>query len=449
MKILTFKNLFKTEVCLNKASFLFLAVFLISIVANAGIPPRDPFVVLRVNGVEYKANAEIKVRSGERIQVEAILMGGKRDYCSNPQTYANMGKNTVILSQGENGMSFDINQGQFRGDWKLSSEKATFASGPEVAITPITNGTVQRSANVEFKPGNYQKVFFKVNSTTNWHYVRNTPAGRQEQDETYTGTATFYFVIELEDGEWFSTNNVKAVGKEDFSIRNNLDRIQEFYNLIEKALLAKNWSSAQMQWGNLKNSIGELKSNIDKAKDKDPLFKCDISLIGLPSDLTMKHIADLKIMSEKWKESYLICSGNAQEINKMLLDKKMNFSANILRSVFKNYISWGTSIPTSAPDLLTQYDPSGAFTALDLPRKVMGWYEDAQKDASILKDQAGSIKQMNALLSFYEKRRDNYIEERKAIIGILFDLKPAETLNSEMKSYISSAKTVKYVSKGK
>lgn len=443
------KKLFNAETFLSKMAVLFLAVFLVSIVANAGIPPRDPFVVLRVNGVEYKANAEIKVRSGERIQVEAVLMGGKRDYCSNPQTYANIGKNTVILSQGENGMSFDINQGQFRGDWKLSSEKATFTSGPEVAISPITNGTMQRGANVEFKPGNYQKVFFKANSTTSWHYVKNTPAGRQEENETYTGTATFYFVIEVEDGEWFSSNNVKAVGKEDFSIRNNLDRIQEFYNLIEKAMLAKNWSSAQMQWGNLKNSIGELKSNIEKAQKKDPLFKCDISLMGLPSDLSMNHITDLKIMSEKWKESWQICSNNAQEINKMLLDKKMNFSANILRSVFKNYISWGTSIPTSAPDILTQYDPKGIFTAVDLPRKVMGWYEDAQKDASILNDQAGSIKQMNALLSFYEKRRDNYIEERKAIIGILFELKPVEALHSEMKSYISSAKSVKYVPKEK
>ncbi len=424
-------------------------VFIISLATFAGIPPRTPFVVLRVDGVEYQNGAEIKVRSGERIQVEAVLMGGKRDYCSNPLTYANVGQNTVILSQGENGMSFEINQGQYKGDWKLSSEKATFSSGPEVAITPTTTGTVQRSAGVEFKPGNYQKVFFKVNSTTNWHYVRNTPAGRQEQDETYTGTATFYFVIEVADGEWYSSNNVKAVGKEDFSIRNNLDRIQEFYNLIEKAMLAKNWSSAEMQWSNLKNSIGELKKNIDKAQQKDPLFKCDISLIGLPSDLSMKHISDLKIMSEKWKESWKICSDNAQEINKMLLDKKMSFSANILRSVFKNYISWGTTIPSSAPDIFTLYDPKGIFTAVDLPRKVMGWYEDAQNDASILKDQAGSVKQMNALLSFYEERRDNYIDERKAIIGILFELKPAETLNSEMKSYISTNKSIKFVAKSK
>jgi len=423
----------------------FILILVASLSVFAGIPPRTPFVVLRVNGTEYPANAEIKVRSGEKIQVEAVLLGGKRDYCSDPMTYANVGQNTVILSKGENGMSFEINGGQFNGDWKLTSEKASFSSGPEVVISPVTSGTVQRTANVEFKPGNYSKVFFKVSSTTNWHYVRNTPGGRTEQDESYNGTATFYFVIEMEDGQWYSSNNIKAIGREDFSVRNNLDRIQGFYDAIEKALLAKNWSSAETQWKNLKNSIGELKSNIAKAKEKDPTYKCDVTLIGLPTDVSMKHIADLKVMSEKWKESWKICSDNAQDINKMLLDKKMSFTSNILKSVFKNYISWGTSLPTSAPDLLTLYDPKGIFTAVDLPRKTLEWYQEAQEDAAILKDQAGSIKQMNALLSFYEKRRDNYIEERKAIIGILFDLKPVENMHAEMLSYMASAKSVKFV----
>jgi hypothetical protein len=190
--------------------------------------------------VEYKADAEIKVRSGERIQIEAILMGGKRDYCSDPNTYANVGQNTVILSQGENGMSFEINNGQFKGDWKLVDEKASFTSGPEVLITPATTGNIQRTANVEFKPGNYQKVFFKVTSVSNWHYVRNTPGGKTEQDEMNQATATFYFVITQDEGQWYSSNNIKATAMEDFSVRNNLDRVQEFYNLIEKALIEKN-----------------------------------------------------------------------------------------------------------------------------------------------------------------------------------------------------------------
>ncbi|HNQ69067.1 MAG TPA: hypothetical protein PKN32_11865 [Bacteroidales bacterium] len=430
-----------------KKIFLLSMVIFVANLLFAGIPPRDPFVVLRVNGVEYKADAEITVRSGERIKVEAVLMGGKRDYCSNPMTYANVGQNTVILSQGENGMSFEINGNQFTGDWKLVDEKAVFSSGPDVVITPSGSGAMQRTANVEFKPGNYSKVFFKVTSTTNWHYVRNTPAGRTEQDETNTTTATFYFVIEVDEDMWFSSNNIKATGTEDFSVRNNLDRIQEFYDLIEKALLEKNWSSAKMHWGNLKNSIGELQGNIDRAKQKDKNYVCNVTLIGLPSDVSMGHIKDLNTMSGQWTECYKICSDNYTLINEELLTNKLGFTENVLRSIFKNYISWGTSIPTSAPDILTIYDPKNIFTPLDLPRKVMGWYEDAQNDAEILKDQVGNIQYLNSLMNFYKQKMDNSVVEKQALVDIINELKPVEAMHTEMGSYISGLSSVKYIAK--
>jgi hypothetical protein len=410
----------------------------------ASIPPRAAFVVLKVDGVEYEEGAEITVRSGERIQIEAILKGGKRDYCSDPQTYANVGRNTVITSQGEFGMTFDINGGQFHGDWKLTSEKADFTSGPEVIITPSTEGNVQRTADVEFTPGNYSKVFFKVSSTTEWHYVRNTPGGRTEQDETNQATATFNFVIAQEEGVWFSSNNVKAKGVEDFSVRNNLDRIQEFYDLIEKALLDQNLSSAEMHFTNLKNSLVDLKENIKRAKEKDENFECEVTLIGLPSDVPMKHIEGLRVMAKKWKDNYDICSANVMEINSLLLNTQLTFTSNIFKSVIKNYVSWGTSIPSAPEDILSVYDPRNIFGPVDLPRKVLGWVEEAEKDASILNDQINSMQKLKELQAFYQGRIDNFISERKEFINILNGLKPVEELHKEMKSYINSNSTVEF-----
>lgn len=273
---------------------------------TASIPPRTPFVVLRVDGTDYKAGSEIKVRQGERIIVEAVLMGGKRDYCSNPNTYANVGRNTVVLSQGENGMSFQINNYQFTGDWKLTEEKANFSSGPEVKIKSLGSGNMQRKVELEFTRGYYSKVFLKVNSTTKWHYTRKTPGGKTEDNETNTDSATFYFLVETTDSEWYSSNNIKATGQEDLSVRNNLDRIQKYYDAIEKAMLEKNWSSAETQWGNLKTSLGELKTNIDRAKQKNENYECEITLYNLPSTLSMKHVEDLKIMAQSWKD----CLGN-------------------------------------------------------------------------------------------------------------------------------------------
>lgn len=413
----------------------------------ASIPPRTPFVVLRVDGTDYKAGSEIKVRQGERIIVEAVLMGGKRDYCSNPNTYANVGRNTVVLSQGENGMSFQINNYQFTGDWKLTEEKANFSSGPEVKIKSLGSGNMQRKVELEFTRGYYSKVFLKVNSTTKWHYTRKTPGGKTEDNETNTGSATFYFLVETTDSEWYSSNNIKATGQEDLSVRNNLDRIQKYYDAIEKAMLEKNWSSAETQWGNLKTSLGELKTNIDRAKQKNENYECEITLYNLPSTLSMKHVEDLKIMAQSWKDCWEICSENVLTIKDDLLSNKTVFTNNVMKSIFKNYISWSGQLPTSASSILTLYDPKGIFTALDLPNNIIEWYTDAQNDASILKNQVNNMKLLNQLHDFYKAKMDNSINERRALLNILQDLKPAIELHNKMGQYISGVSSVKLVKK--
>ncbi len=423
------------------------AFLLIAVMLTASIPPRTPFVVLRVDGTDYKAGSEIKVRQGERIIVEAVLMGGKRDYCSNPNTYANVGRNTVVLSQGENGMSFQINNYQFTGDWKLTEEKANFSSGPEVKIKSLGSGNMQRKVELEFTRGYYSKVFLKVNSTTKWHYTRKTPGGKTEDNETNTGSATFYFLVETTDSEWYSSNNIKATGQEDLSVRNNLDRIQKYYDAIEKAMLEKNWSSAETQWGNLKTSLGELKTNIDRAKQKNENYECEITLYNLPSTLSMKHVEDLKIMAQSWKDCWEICSENVLTIKDDLLSNKTVFTNNVMKSIFKNYISWSGQLPTSASSILTLYDPKGIFTALDLPNNIIEWYTDAQNDASILKNQVNNMKLLNQLHDFYKAKMDNSINERRALLNILQDLKPAIELHNKMGQYISGVSSVKLVKK--
>lgn len=422
---------------MKKLSLVFVLLFFTNVIL-AGDPPRKPFVVLRVNGVEFKEGAEIKVRQGERIKVEAVLMGGKRDYCSNPQTYANVGKNTVIESSGENGMSFNINGGQFRGKWTLTSETAKFTSGDKVKIEMVsTNKKVQREAYLQIPQGDYSKVFLKVQSQTSWHYVRNTPAGQSEQDENNDGTATFYLVIEQESGAWYSSTNIVAKGTEDFSVRNRLDDIQKFYGLIENYLRKKDFANADMQIKNLKNSIGDVKKLIAEKKQKDSKFSCEVTFIGLPTDIGMEHLNKINSMSARWKENYTISQANAQKINEMLLNTQMTFSANILRSVFKNYINWGTSIPTGAEDILTIYDPNNVFGPLDIPRKVMDWYTTAEKDAGILKNQANTIKNLTELREFYLDRTKRFVDERKKLIELSNDLKPVSDKNMALKQYFS------------
>ena len=427
------KNLFLLFLAIN----FHLVCFGIS-VPNAE-PVRTPFIVLTVNGRTYQPNEEIQVRPGEKITVKATLMGGKRDYCMFPEKYANVGKNVVIESKGESGMSFSINGGQFRGVWTLTKETAQYKSDGAVKISLLDAVmNMQTEAVIEVPVSGFSKIFLKVTGQTDWHYIRNTPAGKTEQDETSKGESTFYLKIAGESGDWYNSANIVAKGEENFSIRNRLDEVQRFYNEIEARLKSKDFSGAQLMIENLKQALANVKSMIDEEKQKNQNFNCTVSFIGLPTDLTMYHIQKIQGLSDKWKEMYLISQGNIAKINDMLLNSQMGFSANVLRSVFKNYLSWGTTIPSVAPDILTIYDPKNIFTPVDLPRKVMGWYNDAQEDASILNQQAQTVKMLSELRRFYLSRIQNYTSERKQFTVILDQLKPAVALQNSLKSHFQS-----------
>ena len=144
-----------------------------------------------------------------------------------------------------------------------------------------------------------------------------------------------------------------------------------------------------------------------------------------------------------------IGQANAMEINKMLLNTQMTFSSNVLRSIFKNYINWGTSIPLGVEDLLSIYDPKNIFTPLDLPRKIMSWYEDANNDAGILKDQANNIKNLSELRKYYLKRVESFVKERQALTDIIKELNPVKEINTEAEGVIKSQKGAKYTPKSK
>jgi len=122
----------------------------------------------------------------------------------------------------------------------------------------------------------------------------------------------------------------------------------------------------------------------------------------------------------------------------MLLDYQMGFSANVLKSVFKNYINWGSGLPTGVENFLTLYDPSNMLGVIDLPRNVMGWYLDAQSDASILNNQVKAIQNLSKLREFYLDNMANFVKERKKLQEIIKDLQPIKERNDALKQYFGT-----------
>jgi len=138
---------------------------------------------------------------------------------------------------------------------------------------------------------------------------------------------------------WYSSANIVAKGEEDFTVRNELNEVQKFYNRIEKLLLKKDFSTAGREIQNLKNYVGEVKRAINDAKQKNSNYKCDVTFVGLSTDMTMGYRFKLNLLFDKWKERFYLSQANMSKINNMLLETQMTFSANVLRSIFKNYIS--------------------------------------------------------------------------------------------------------------
>ncbi|MBF0118594.1 MAG: hypothetical protein HQK79_07140 [Desulfobacterales bacterium] len=408
-------------------------------------PPRKPFIVLNINNKTYNPSEEIKVRPGEKIIVKALLMGGRRDFCMFPQKYANIGKNTEITSEGENGMSFLINSGQFRGTWILAKERSIFKSDDSVKINMLKNTmNMENEAQIEIPSSGFSKIYFKVTSESSWHYVRVTPAGKKEEDETNKGENTFYFIIASEEGVWYQSANINVNGEENFSIRNRLDDVQKIFNIIEKKLSNKDYQGAKFYEESLKTAIYNLKSSIDAEKQKNPNLKAEVIFLGLPTDLSIYNANKIQALADKWKEMHLIAQGNVLKVNEILLNNQLLLSNNSIKSVFKNYLNWGTSIPSGAIDLITLYDPKCVLTPFDIPRKIMDWYSEAEKDASILQEQVQTIKVLTALRKFYLDRMDNYIKESKEFHKIIDSLKPAKEIESSLKGYFLSLTWAKW-----
>jgi hypothetical protein len=429
-------NAMKTLLCLS-------SIFcLVSISGNAIAKKKMPKseVSLLVKGVTYKPGATIEVRVGEKIRVEAKVIGGRRSWCAEPETYANVGRNMVITANNENGLSFSINRGQFRGDWKLKEEKAKFKSGAGAKIKKVSN----READIEFPDEGVGQTYFNVTVKAKWNYVRRTPAGRREKSEEQTATDKFTFKIIKDKGVWFSSKNIVAKGTEDFRVRGRLSYIQRFFNEIEKHAKKRDFAKAKARLKRLKVEVNSLVEALKELKKKKPGSNCAVTIMGSPVGQVLTDIKKFEVMTKKWKTLAIIANGNAQKINTMLLKTQMTFSGNVLRSVFKNYINWGTSIPTGAEDLLTVYDPNNRLTPFDLPRKVMGWWETANKDASILKNQVQTIKILTELRKFYLKKMQDAVKEKKAFHVVLNGLQPAKKLATNWSGFIRGKKPVKW-----
>lgn len=395
-------------------------------------PMPPPSLRLEVNGVGVANGAKLSGRPGERLSLEARVFGGRRAWCMEPARYANMGRNTVIQTSGEDGLSFTTGPG-FNGVWKLQSEVATWWGQLTSDTRAAPNGNTA-TLTVPSKPGSYA---LQVKATATWHYDRMSQGNHVEQVEKNEAEGNYVLVVEQSEGTWFSSANITASGSADDDVRFRLQALQQRFDTISQQVLDGQYALAEANLNGLQETLGTLRNRIAALEKEKPGFACTITFIGSPVEKGMKRVAALEKLAEQWKKMHLLVSGNGQDINKMLLNTQMVFSNNILKSVVKNYLDWGSGIPGTG-------DFFGAvpvnLQALLIPSNVLDWYGNAQEDASILKNQAVAIKRMSELRDFYQRRASEFVEESRKIHAELDKNKPVKALDARARALLASWK---------
>ncbi len=397
--------------------------------AFAAEPQPPPSIQLKVNGVVQAPGARIPGRPGEKLSVVARVFGGRRAWCMEPQRYANMGKNTVIQSNGEDGLSFTTGPG-FNGIWKLQSETATWWG----QLTSDTRATANKNdavITVPAKPGNY---VLQVKATATWHYDRQSQGNHVEQVEKNDAEATYTLVVEQAEGTWFSSANIVASGSPDDDLRFRLQSLQQRFDSISQQLIDGQYPLAQSSLDGLKETLSAIKQRLEQLKKEKPGFACTITFLGAPSDKAMKRQKTLQKMAEQWKQAVVLVGGNVLELNKLLLNTQTVFTNNVLKSVFKNYIDWGSGIP-STNDLFGAVPVN--LQALVIPSNVLDWYGNAQEDSGILKNQVQNIRRMSELRAFYQTRSSELLVESRKIHEEMDKAKPLAAIDAQGRALLS------------
>lgn len=415
---------------------LALASCLVALPVFAADPMPPAAVRLKVNGAVVENGGKISGRPGEKLSLEAKVFGARRAWCMEPARYANMGRNTVIQTSGEDGLSFTTGPG-FNGVWKLQSETAAWYGqlGDDTVAAPKGNTAL---VTVPAKPGTYS---LQVKAAATWHYDRHSQGNHVEQVEKNEAEGNYTLVVEQAEGTWFSSANITASGSQDDDVRFRLQSLQQRFDLISQQVLDGQFALAEQNVAGLGETLGTIKSRLEQLKKEKPGFACTITFIGSPVDKGMKRVAALKTLAEQWKRMHQLVTGNAQSINTLLLNTQMVFSNNILKSVVKNYLDWGSGIP-GVGDFFGSVPVN--LQALLIPANVMDWYGNAEEDANILKNQALAIKRMSELREFYLQRGSDFVEESRKIHADLDKNKPVLALDAKARGLLSGSGFAKW-----
>jgi hypothetical protein len=239
-----------------------------------------------------------------------------------------------------------------------------------------------------------------------------------EHPPEYTWIETLYpdskpqalkFQIPLPDPAWFESDLLKVSGTRSFRLEQDLTRLDRYLHDVQANLNAGQVALAEKQVEVITEEIAAFAREHERE-----LPELRVTFKGLPSDQAMLRLQGLTQANQQWMRSRNIMNDALDQTEKSLEDLKGVLTGNVMKSIFKNYLNWSTSLPTDITAGLAEYSMSTAL--MDMPRSALGWMEAAETDSTILRDQFQRKQALEAMQEFYQKQRDAAQKETKRVV---------------------------------
>lgn len=411
-----------------KTIFLILVMVIMVGTLNAVQPARKPFVKMKVDGILLKTGDILTVTRGQKLKLEVEMEGGRRDFCKFPDSYADIAGTAQILSRGDNGLTYTLNDK--KAEWKLLSEDVQFSTDDFIKIVASGKPSIVEIIISEEK---FSQSFLKATIKAIWQFSDNETT-RQEEN---VAVVSVYLKIAGASDEWFLSQNIKVSGIKNELVQEKLIVVQSACDSIEKNLNQLKFSAVQQDIRNLQLATNNLKTTIDEIKASSPSYQIKVLFTGLPSDHPYNDIGLLSSIKTSWStlETFL----NELKLESGKLPEQPTSESKIeLVKLIGSYTDWQAKLPDQTFEHLLQYIPSLHVDSIKIPEKL----EAIAKEKAVT-DYAETLNDFN---SFIDQRIKRVSVETQDINSASTRIQAIRLFDGMLRSYFASIDWAEWIS---
>lgn len=381
---------------------------------------RKATIQIWIDGKPFRSEDILAVKPGQKLLIEAEMVGGRRDYCKFPDTDTDLVGISEIISRGENGIVYQ--KDGVKAEWKLIKEESQFAGDKYLQVKTTTNVP---TAEITVSNDKFSQTSLKIAVKTNWLFTQN---GETLQEENIA-EETIYLKLAGESNAWFLTKNLQATGIKNQLVQEKLEEIQSAFDSIETNFYRLNFASIQQSNRNLQNMVGSLKSTIDMVIAGNPSYQAKVIFIGLPSDNPYNDISVFSVIKNNWDILETILNDQKEQLRKLSVQPTKESTKELSR-IIAGFINWQQNLPENATKVLSRYIPDFNTEKIQIPENI---YSIANEKMEM--DYSQTIIEFSA---FLDQRIQQIPVEIQKIRSIQARLQAVKLFDGMLRSYISS-----------